>query len=56
MYRRILLKPLSENEKKALNMICEAEQLEDQSKAEEAAQMYRRAFKLWPELEKNYHK
>lgn len=56
MYKRILVKPMSEKELQARELIVKAEQLEDQSQSNEAMQCYRKAYKLWPALEQEFGK
>lgn len=54
IYKRVLVEPMSENEREARDLLAQAENLEDQSCYEEASKCYRRAYKLWPDLEKNF--
>ncbi|CAF1204171.1 unnamed protein product [Rotaria sordida] len=54
MYKRILINPMSKEEQQARELLAQAEQLEDQSSHEEASKCYRRAYKLWPDLEKEF--
>lgn len=56
MYKRILSEPLSKQEQEARDLLTQAEQFEDQSNYEEATKCYRKAYKLWPDLEKEYGK
>jgi tetratricopeptide (TPR) repeat protein len=56
MYKRILIEPISKEEDEARGLLALAEQLEDQSNHEEAAKCYRKAYKLWPALEKEFGK
>ena len=56
VYKRALIEPISKREEEARCLLAEAEKLEDQSNSEEAAKCYRKAFKMWPELEKDYNK
>lgn len=52
MYKRVLSSPMSDKEREARDLVAEAEQHEDQSRFEEATKCYRKAYKLWPDLEK----
>ncbi len=54
MYKRILIEPISKQEHEARELLAQAEQFEDQSAHEEAAKCYRKAYKLWPALEKEF--
>ncbi len=56
MYKRILIEPMSSEELEARDLLTQAERFEDQSNYEEATKCYRKAYKLWPELEKEYGK
>jgi len=56
MYKRILIEPISIQEHEARELLAQAEQFEDQSNPEEAAKYYRKAYKLWPALEKEFGK
>lgn len=56
MYKRVLSEAMSEKELEARELIRHAEQQEDLSNATEAAQCYRKAYKLWPALEKEFGK
>ena len=53
MYHRVLIEPMSTDEHEARKLIAQAEQLEDDSHADEAAKCYRKAYKMWPALEKD---
>ncbi|UJR13791.1 hypothetical protein I4U23_000801 [Adineta vaga] len=44
--------PMSQKEQEARDLIAEAERHEDQSNFDEATKCYRKAYKLWPDLEK----
>ena len=52
MYKRVLSSPMSDKEREARDLIAAAEQYEDQSNFEEATKCYRKAYKLWPDLER----
>ncbi|CAF1307558.1 unnamed protein product [Adineta ricciae] len=52
MYERVLSSPMSDKEREARDLVALAEQYEDQSRFEEATKCYRKAYKLWPDLEK----
>lgn len=54
MYRKIGEKKMDEKQEKAIAMIQEAERLEAQGDCMQAAELYRKAFKLSPELENCY--
>ncbi|XP_048737946.2 uncharacterized protein LOC125652647 [Ostrea edulis] len=54
MYKKIEEKKLGENQEKAVLMIQEAERLEAQGDCMKAVELYRKAFKLFPELENCY--
>ena len=54
MYHRVLIEPMSNEEHEARKLIAQAEHLEDDSHAEEAAKCYRKAYKMWPALEKEF--
>ena len=54
MYRRVLIEPMSNEEHEARELMAQAERLEDDSHAEEAAKCYRKAYKMWPALEKEF--
>ncbi|CAF3518479.1 unnamed protein product [Rotaria socialis] len=56
MYKRILIEPMSTKEHEARELLAQAEQFEDQSNYGEASKCYRKAYKLWPELEKEFGK
>ncbi len=56
VYKRVLIEPISKEENQARELLARAEQLEDQSNHEEAAKCYRKAYKLWPALEKEFGK
>ncbi|CAF2559117.1 unnamed protein product [Rotaria sp. Silwood2] len=56
MYKRILIQPLSKEEQEARQLLAQAEQYEDQSNHDEACKCYRKAYKLWPDLEKEFGK
>jgi tetratricopeptide (TPR) repeat protein len=56
VYKRILIEPMSKEEDQARCLLAEAEKLEDQSNHEESAKCYRKAFKMWPALEKEFGK
>ena len=56
MYERILLEPMSKEEHQARELLAQAELFEDQSSHDEASKCYRRAYKLWPALEKEFGK
>lgn len=56
MFKRTLIEPMSEKEKEARDLLAQAEQFEDQSNIEAATQCYRKAYKLWPALEKEFGK
>jgi hypothetical protein len=56
MYKRILIEPMSKEEHEARELLAQAEQFEDQSNHDEAAKCYRKAYKLWPALEKEFGK
>ncbi|CAF1158797.1 unnamed protein product [Adineta steineri] len=52
VYKRFLSAPMSKEEQEARDLLATAERHEDQSNHEEATKCYRKAFKLWPALEK----
>jgi hypothetical protein len=56
MYKRILIEPMSKQELDARELLAQAEDFEDKSEHEEAAKCYRKAYKLWPALEKEFGK
>jgi hypothetical protein len=56
IYKRVLIEPMSKQEQEARDLLAQAELLEDRSEHEEAAKCYRKAYKLWPLLEKEYGK
>jgi hypothetical protein len=56
MYKRILIEPMLEKEHEARELLAQAEHFEDNSEHEEAAKCYRKAYKLWPDLEKEFGK
>ncbi|CAM4757593.1 unnamed protein product [Rotaria magnacalcarata] len=56
MYKRTLIEPMSTKEHEARELLAQAEQFEDQSNYDEASKCYRKAYKLWPELEKEFGK
>ncbi len=56
MYKRILIEPMSTKEQQARDLLAQAERLEDQSNHGEASECYRKAYKLWPALEKEFGK
>lgn len=52
VYRRFLVAPMSDEEKQARDLIAQAEKYEDQGLVDEAVKCYRKAYRLWPQLEK----
>lgn len=52
VYQRVLSQPMSNEEHQARLLLTQAEHLEDASNAEEAVKLYRKAYRLWPALEK----
>ena len=56
VYQRVLIQPMSNEEHQARLLLTEAERLEDLSNVEEAAKLYRKAYRLWPALEKEFGK
>jgi hypothetical protein len=56
MYKRILIEPISKKEHEARELLAQAEQFEDRLDHEEATKCYRKAYKLWPALEKEFGK
>jgi hypothetical protein len=54
MYKRILIEPMSNEEQTARNLLAQAEHFEDTSNCEEATKCYRKAYKMWPALEKEF--
>lgn len=52
VYRRFLIEPMSDVEKQARDLIAQAEKYEDQALVDEAVKCYRKAYRLWPQLEK----
>ncbi|GFO27456.1 2OGFe(ii) oxygenase family oxidoreductase [Plakobranchus ocellatus] len=54
MYKNLAPSKLSNNQDKAVQLMQEADRLEASGKCMEAMELYRRAFKLFPELEESH--
>ena len=56
LYKRVLLKPMSTEEAQARDLLAKAELFEETFDHDQATKCYRKAYKMWPELEKEFGK
>jgi hypothetical protein len=55
MFRRVQQAPSDPREEQALLLFQEAEKLESDGRAMDAMELFRKAFRMWPPLEKSFN-